>query len=39
MKEGAYEKTFNASNLSSGNYVYVMTAGDSKIVKKMTLVK
>ena len=39
MKEGSYEQTFNASNLSSGNYVYVMTAGDSKIVKKMVLVK
>ncbi|MDP4115324.1 MAG: T9SS type A sorting domain-containing protein, partial [Bacteroidota bacterium] len=39
MQEGAYERSFNSTNLSSGNYIYIMTSGNAKIVKKMTLVK
>lgn len=39
MGAGSYEYNFDASNLSSGVYVYSLTAGDFHIAKKMTLMK
>ena len=36
---GTYEAEFNASNLSSGVYFYMLKAGGFTIVKKMTLMK
>ncbi len=39
MNAGSYEVTFNGSGLSSGVYLYVMTAGDFKATKRMILLK
>lgn len=36
---GSYEVNFNASNLSSGIYVYTLTAGNFSSSKKLTLLK
>ena len=36
---GYYTVNFNGSNLSSGIYIYTLTAGDQTITKKMLLVK
>jgi hypothetical protein len=36
---GNYEVNFDASKLTSGVYVYRLEAGNSKITKKMTLIK
>ncbi|MBU2446956.1 MAG: T9SS type A sorting domain-containing protein [Bacteroidetes bacterium] len=36
---GEYSYNFNASNLSSGAYIYQITAGDFKQTKKMLLLK
>lgn len=36
---GVYTATFNASSFSTGTYVYVLTAGDVRISKKMLLTK
>ena len=36
---GKYEAVFTSNNLSSGTYFYVLTAGEFRDVKKMTLVK
>jgi len=36
---GIYKITFDASNLSSGNYFYKLTVGDKILTKKMTLLK
>jgi hypothetical protein len=36
---GRYELTFDASNLSSGTYFYILRAGDYQAMKKMILVK
>jgi hypothetical protein len=39
MNAGPHEITFDASNLASGVYVYRMTAGDTKLTRKMMLLK
>jgi hypothetical protein len=39
LKPGIYEVSFNGSLLSSGVYLYQLTAADFKEVKKMILVK
>ena len=39
MTAGVYTATFDASRLSTGTYVYVLTAGDVRISKKMMLAK
>jgi hypothetical protein len=43
MESGYYQRVFspnnNGVNLSSGTYFYVLKAGDTKIVKKMILMK
>lgn len=39
MKSGAYTVDFNASELSSGVYIYKLTTNDFTSTKKMTLVK
>jgi hypothetical protein len=39
LAAGVYTATFNASSLSTGTYVYVLTAGDVRISKKMLLAK
>ncbi len=39
MPAGSYSATFNAPGLSSGTYIYVLTAGDVRISKKMLLAK
>jgi hypothetical protein len=39
LAAGVYTATFNASSLSTGTYVYVLTAGDVRISKKMLLTK
>jgi hypothetical protein len=36
---GTYSFNFDASNLPSGNYIYVLQTGNSVISKKMTLLK
>lgn len=36
---GTYEVTFDAENLPSGLYLYTFEAGDTRITKKMTLLK
>jgi hypothetical protein len=36
---GSYEVNFDASNLSSGVYIYKLQAGSNIITKKMTLIK
>lgn len=36
---GAYVARFNAANLSSGTYIYTLTAGDSRMSQKMLLLK
>ena len=36
---GTYEVLFNASRLNSGAYVYVLSAGKYRIMKKMLLLK
>jgi uncharacterized delta-60 repeat protein len=39
VNAGKYEAVFTSNNLSSGVYFYLLTAGDFRDVKKMTLVK
>jgi uncharacterized delta-60 repeat protein len=39
MNAGTYEAVFTSTNIPSGTYFYVLTAGDFRDVKKMTLVK
>ena len=39
MNAGKYKVTFDGSALSSGVYLYVMTAGDFKTTKRMILLK
>ncbi|MCB9210785.1 MAG: T9SS type A sorting domain-containing protein [Ignavibacteriales bacterium] len=39
MSAGAYKITFDASNLSSGNYFYKLRVGNNVITKKMSLIK
>ncbi len=36
---GTYKVTFDASNLTSGTYLYTLTAGGTSITKKLTLIK
>ncbi|BDQ01833.1 T9SS type A sorting domain-containing protein [Ignavibacterium sp.] len=36
---GTYEINYNAENLSTGLYIYTLEAGNTKISKKMTLLK
>jgi hypothetical protein len=36
---GNYEVTFNAGNLVSGMYIYQLTAGDFREIKKLMLMK
>lgn len=36
---GTYQVDFNASNLSSGMYIYILSTGKYKIAKKMLLMK
>ena len=36
---GSYKTRFDASRLSSGTYVYMLTSGTTRIVKKMMLIK
>jgi hypothetical protein len=38
-KAGTYRITFNASNLSSGIYFYVLNAGGKSISRKMSILK
>jgi hypothetical protein len=39
QKAGNYEVAFNASKYASGMYIYRLTAGNFKSIKKMMLVK
>jgi DNA-binding beta-propeller fold protein YncE len=39
LTPGAYTATFNASNLPSGTYLYVLTSGGHRLVNKMVLIK
>ena len=39
MPAGVHEVTFNASNLSSGIYLYTLKAGTYEIMKKMIVIK
>lgn len=39
LDAGVYTASFDASKLSSGTYVYTLTSGDQRLVKKMMLLK
>jgi len=39
LSAGAYQITWDASNVSSGNYIIVMTIGVFKSSQKLTLIK
>lgn len=39
LNPGTYSVQFDASNLSSGTYLYVMTSGSTRLTNKMVLVK
>ncbi len=39
MPAGQHSVTFDASSLSSGMYMYVLTAGDQRVSRTMTLIK
>ncbi len=39
LAPGSYTATFNAGDLSSGMYIYVLTSGSSHLTKKMVLAK
>lgn len=39
LEAGAYSKSFNGMNLSSGMYIYKLTAGEISLTKSMLLVK
>jgi uncharacterized lipoprotein YddW (UPF0748 family) len=39
MPQGQHQISFDASSLSSGVYLYVLSAGDMRIAKRMTLIK
>jgi len=39
LEAGAYTATFNASNLTSGTYLYEVVSGGVRLTKKMMLVK
>ncbi|MBE2280191.1 MAG: T9SS type A sorting domain-containing protein [Ignavibacteriaceae bacterium] len=39
MNAGKYDIAFDASDFASGNYIYVLSAGSFKSVKKMILIK
>lgn len=39
FKAGTYKLTFNADNLASGTYIYTIDNGNTKISKKMVLLK
>jgi hypothetical protein len=39
LNAGSYKEDFNAQNLASGLYFYVLQAGETKLTKKMTLLK
>lgn len=39
MDNGSYKVTFDASKLSSGNYIYKLTNGSHQLSKKMTVIK
>ncbi|MDP3148168.1 MAG: T9SS type A sorting domain-containing protein [Ignavibacteria bacterium] len=39
MEQGVYEKSFGANNLTSGVYIYKLSAGSYTITKKMMLTK
>jgi len=39
LGQGVYEKSFGASNLTSGVYIYKLTAGSYTMTKKMMLMK
>jgi len=36
---GSYEEIFDSSDLSSGVYFYMLTAGKYKSIKKMVVIK
>jgi hypothetical protein len=39
LTPGAYEATFDASNLASGMYLYRLSVGSDVMTKKLTLIK
>jgi hypothetical protein len=39
MNAGYYTVRFNAANFASGTYFYTLTAGETRIIKKMVLMK
>jgi Uri superfamily endonuclease len=39
MAQGEHQVTFDASALSSGVYLYVLSAGDVRVSRMMSLVK
>jgi DNA-binding beta-propeller fold protein YncE len=39
LAPGTYRATFDASRLSSGTYIYELRSGDTRLVKKMMLMK
>ena len=39
LAPGNYSANFNAGDLSSGMYIYVLTSGDGRLTKKMVLMK
>lgn len=39
LPSGSHTATFDASRLSSGVYIYVLTSGDKQLSRRMTLVK